>query len=95
MTNIAHYLRTEADVFVIGAGGGRDILTALVFGQKSVTGAEINNNILRTVNRNFGNFTGHLDRNPKVRFINDEARSVIARSRNAMIRHLLYRRGYV
>ena len=83
VTNIAHYLRTEADVFVIGAGGGRDILTALVFGQKSVTGAEINNNILRTVNRNFGNFTGHLDRNPKVRFINDEARSVIARSRKS------------
>jgi hypothetical protein len=80
VTNIAHYLRPEADVFVIGAGGGRDILTALVFGQKSVTGAEINDDILRAVNKNFGNFTGHLDRNPRVRFINDEARSAIARS---------------
>jgi hypothetical protein len=83
VTNIAHFLRPQADVFVIGAGGGRDILTALVFDQKSVTGAEINNDILRMVNRNFGNFTGHLDRNPKVRFINDEARSVIARSRKS------------
>ncbi len=80
VTNIAHYLRPEADVFVIGAGGGRDILTALVFGQKSVTGAEINDDILRAVNKNFGNFTGHLDRNPKVRFLNDEARSAITRS---------------
>ena len=83
VTHVAHYLRQDADVFVIGAGGGRDILTALVFGQKSVTGVEINGDILRAVNRNFGEFTGHLDRNPKVRFVTDEARSYIARSKSS------------
>ena len=78
--NIAHYLRPRADVLAIGAGGGRDVLSALVFDQKSVLGVEINQAILKAVNTTFGDFTGHLDRNPKVRFANDEARSYIART---------------
>lgn len=80
--NVAHYLRPRADVLAIGAGGGRDILSALVFDQKSVLGVEINRAILQAVNRTFGDFTGHLDRNPKVRFVNDEARSYITRTRD-------------
>jgi hypothetical protein len=32
------------------------------------------------VNGRFGDFTGHLDRDPRVRFVNDEARSYVARS---------------
>jgi len=79
--NVAHYLRPRADVLAIGAGGGRDILSALVFNQKSVLGVEINQAILEAVNKTFGDFTGHLDRNPRVRFINDEARSYITRTR--------------
>ncbi len=34
ITNIAHYLTDAGRVFVIGAGGGRDVLSALVFNQK-------------------------------------------------------------
>ncbi len=65
---------------MIGAGGGRDVLSALAFGARSVTAVEINKDIIRTVNGRFGDFTGHLDRDPRVRFVNDEARSFIARS---------------
>ena len=57
-----------------------DNAIALMFGQKSVRAVEINKNILKTVNGHFGDFTGHLDRNPKVTFVNDEARSYIART---------------
>lgn len=78
--NIVHYVRPEASVLIIGAGGGRDVLSALEFGQKSVRAVEINRNILDTVNHRFGDFTGHLDRNPRVTFVNDEARSYIART---------------
>ena len=46
-----------------------------------MTAVEINKDIIRTVNGRFGDFTGHLDRLPRVRFVNDEARSFIARSR--------------
>ena len=79
VTNMAHYLRPDSRVLVVGAGGGRDVLSALAFNQKGVTGVEINDGILDLVNRRFGDFTGHLDRDPRVRFVNDEARSYIAR----------------
>jgi hypothetical protein len=79
VTNVAHYLRPDSRVIVVGTGGGRDVLSALAFNQKAVTGVEINQAILDLVNRRFGDFTGHLDRDPRVRFVNDEARSFIAR----------------
>jgi hypothetical protein len=82
VTNIGYYVRPERDVLVIGAGGGRDVLSALAFDARSVTAVEINRNIIRTVNGRYGGFTGHLDRHPRVRFVNDEARSFVARSRD-------------
>ena len=79
ITFIAHYLRKDAKVFVIGAGGGRDILASKVFNQKEVVGAEINDRILEMVNLKYGDFTGHLDKWPGVRLVSDEARSAITR----------------
>lgn len=79
-TNMVHYLRPDSNVLVVGVGGGRDVLSALAFKQRSVTGVEINGDILDIDNRLYGDFTGHLDRNPKVRLVNDEARSYLTRS---------------
>lgn len=80
MVNAGHMLRDNAKVFVIGVGSGRDILSALAFNQKSVLGVEVNNVILYALNGPFGEFSGHLDKNPKVSFANDEARSYLART---------------
>ncbi len=80
LTNIAYYLRPDARVLVVGAGGGRDVLAALAFGARSVVAVEINEDVLRTVNGRFGAFTGHLDRDPRVTFVNDEARGFTART---------------
>jgi hypothetical protein len=80
VTNLAHYLRPRADVLVVGVGGGRDVLSALVFQQRSVTGVEVNENVLRATNGVYGDFSGHLDRDPRVSFVVDEARSFVARS---------------
>jgi spermidine synthase len=79
VTNLAHYIRPQSKVLVIGVGGGRDILSALAFNQKSVLGVEINQSILNLINQRLGDYTGHLDQNPKVTIVNDEARSYIAR----------------
>jgi hypothetical protein len=79
VVNIVHYLRPDSPVLVVGSGGGRDVLSALAFGQPSVTAVEINGNIVDTVTRRFGDFTGHLDRDPRVTFVTDEARSWLAR----------------
>jgi hypothetical protein len=81
VTNAAYYVRPGPSVAVIGVGGGRDVLSALSFGATSVTAIEINDDIIRTVNGRFGDFTGHLDRDPRVTFVNDEARSYLARQR--------------
>jgi hypothetical protein len=78
--NLVHYIRPNSKTLIIGAGGGRDVLSALLFGQKSVRAVEINQNIIDTVNGPFGDYTGHLDRYPGVTFVNDEARSYIART---------------
>jgi len=80
VTNLGYHVRPGANALVIGAGGGRDVLSALTLGATSVVAVEINKDILRTVNGRFGDFTGHLDRDPRVRFVNDEARSYVARS---------------
>ncbi len=82
VTAVGHYVRNPQSVLVVGTGGGRDILAALAMGSTSVTGVELNRDIIRTVNGRFGDYTGHLDRIPGVRFINGEARSYIAAHRD-------------
>jgi hypothetical protein len=81
VTALAHYLKKKGDVLVIGPGGGRDILTALVFGQKTITGVEINPVIIGAVNEVFGDFTNHLYSHPGVKIVMDEGRSYIARAK--------------
>lgn len=80
VTNMAHYIRPDADVLVVGVGGGRDVLSALVFKQASVLGVEINRNIIDLFVERFGELTGHIDQYPNVRIVTDEARSFITRS---------------
>ncbi len=80
ITAIGHYLRPNADVAIIGAGGGKDILTALAFHQKSVVGIEVNQNIVNAVENEFGDFTGHLGERGNVSLLADEGRSFLART---------------
>ena len=79
VTNIAHHLRPNADVLVVGVGGGRDILSALAFGQRSVLGVEMNGTIVETLTKHLAGFTGNLASYPNVHLVNDEARSYVAR----------------
>ena len=81
ITCLVHFIRNNSRVLVIGPGGGRDVLSALIFGQAHITAVEINQAILNTVNNIYGDYTGHLDKNPKIEFVNDEARSFIARQK--------------
>jgi len=82
IVNLVHYLRPNADVLVVGTGGGRDILSALAFQQNSITGVEINKNIIDIFTKEFGDYAGHIDQYPNVKIVNDEARSYIARSKD-------------
>ncbi|MHC4943037.1 MAG: spermidine synthase family protein [Planctomycetota bacterium] len=79
LTNLVHYIREDAQVLIIGMGAGRDILSALAFGQKEVVAVDINEEIIHAVTGPYGEFSGHLDRQLGVTIVKDEARSYIAR----------------
>jgi len=81
IVNLAHHLREKAKVMVVGVGGGRDVLSALAFKQKTIVGLEVNEAIVEATLKQYGDFTGHLDSYPGVTIINDEARSYLARSK--------------
>ncbi len=78
--NAAYLVQKPADVAVVGVGGGRDILSALVFGASRIRGIEINPAISEVLTDKFADFSGHLDRQPGVSLVNAEARSYINHS---------------
>jgi hypothetical protein len=80
---MGYYLTDRPRCLVIGPGGGRDILTSLVFDSREVVGVELNPIILDVVNREFGDYTGRLYEWPQVRFVLDEGRSYLRRSDEA------------
>jgi spermidine synthase len=80
--NAAYLVQPLNAVAVVGVGGGRDILSALFFGAKRITGVEINPAIFEVLNDKFADFSGHLGRQPGVSLINAEARSYINHSPN-------------
>jgi len=79
VTALAHYLKRNASVLIIGPGGGRDVLTALAFDQREIYGVEINPLIIDVVNNLYGEFSGHVYSQSRVNIVLDEARSYIAR----------------
>jgi SAM-dependent methyltransferase len=81
VTSLAYHLRKGADVAVIGVGGGRDILSALRAGSRSIQGIEINKIFLDLLRGEKRAFAGIADR-PEVRFVHDEARSYLTRTKD-------------
>jgi spermine/spermidine synthase len=66
---------------VIGPGGGRDLVSALVFGAAHVDGVEINPIIANDVMRGqFREFSGGIYTDPRVRITVDDGRSFVKRS---------------
>jgi hypothetical protein len=66
---------------VIGPGGGRDLLSALVYGAGRIDGVEINPIIANDVMRGaFADYSGHIYSHPKVHVSVDDGRSYVRRS---------------
>jgi SAM-dependent methyltransferase len=80
VVNAAYFVQPPQDVAVIGVGGGRDVLSALLFGARRILGIEINPAIFEVLTDRFADFSGHLDRQPGVSLVNAEARSFINHS---------------
>jgi hypothetical protein len=78
VTTLPYHLR-KGRVGIIGVGGGRDILSALWGGNRSVTGIEINDNVLRALQDRYRDFAGIANR-PEVELVRSEARSYLTRT---------------
>lgn len=77
ITALPYVLRPGRRTLVIGAGGGRDVLTAMKFGSRDVTAVEINPIIASVVDHHFGDFTGRLYQRPEVHLVVGEGRHFV------------------
>jgi SAM-dependent methyltransferase len=77
ITAAPYYLR-RGDAAIIGVGGGRDVLSAIWGESSSVTGIEINNNLLYALQGPYREFAGIANR-PEVSLVHSEARSYLSR----------------
>ncbi|RJP73318.1 MAG: hypothetical protein C4532_04770 [Candidatus Abyssobacteria bacterium SURF_17] len=80
ITSLVHYFKDAAKTLVIGPGGGREVLAALLFGQQPIIGVEVNPIIVSAVRNEFGDFTGNIYDRPEVTIYVDEGRSFLSRS---------------
>jgi spermidine synthase len=84
LTGLAFHMMKRSTAFttlIIGPGGGRDLLTALVFGAGRVDGVEVNPIIANDVMLGeFREYSGSIYQNPKVKVVVDDGRSYIRRS---------------
>jgi len=67
-------------VLVLGAGGGSDVLQALHLGASRVDAVEVNGQLIELVRQEFGEFSGFLYADPRVRVHLSEARGFVAAS---------------
>lgn len=78
ITSTVYLVRPDiSSVFIIGPGGGRDVLSALYFGVPSITACDINPIIVNLVKDKFKDFAGNLYDLPGVDIAIGEARSYI------------------
>jgi hypothetical protein len=78
-TALAYFIRHQGRSAVIGIGGGRDLLTASIFGFKDITGVDFNPIFVRLFAHDYRDFSG-AGKIPGLRLAVDDARSWFARS---------------
>lgn len=78
-SNLAMILKNDsANVYIIGSGGGGEIVSALSHNAKSITAVEINGILNELITKTFANtWTAGLAQNKKVKIITDDARGYL------------------
>jgi spermidine synthase len=80
ITSFPYHVKPESTVFIVGAGGGRDVLTALSFGCPSIFACDIHPVIINLVKEEYRDFAGNLYALPQVKVEVAEARNYIRNS---------------
>src|SRR5438132_987224 len=76
----AYEVAPRSSLLVIGPGGGIDVLTALRHGAGSVTAVEVNRAVVDLMRGRYAAYGGAVHFDPRVRLVEDEARSFVRRS---------------
>ena len=80
--SLGYYLTNSPNVLIMGPGGGKDALTALLFNSKKILGVEINPTIVNDVmKKRFKEYSGNLYNLDSVEIVVDDARSYIRNSK--------------
>jgi predicted membrane-bound spermidine synthase len=75
-----YYFGEKEKILIIGPGGGKDVLIALMGGGQEITGVEINKRIIEVV-EDYSSYNGHIyTEYGNVKIIFDEGRSFLTRS---------------
>ncbi|MBW2391338.1 MAG: hypothetical protein JRG89_23345, partial [Deltaproteobacteria bacterium] len=75
VTTVGYQLRPPRSVAIIGAGGGRDILSALLAGATDIDAVELNSHTIDAVSNRFGDFSGDIYHVPGVTAVASDGRS--------------------
>jgi predicted membrane-bound spermidine synthase len=80
---LVHALRPKRKVLILGAGAGRDVIRARLFGATDITAVELNPIIARDIARGepFRTYSGALFDQPGVHLVVDEGRSFVRSSK--------------
>lgn len=79
-SNVGLHLRPAGESLIIGSGGGMDVLSALKFGNRSITAVEINPVIAGLVKGPYADFIGRIFDDPRVTLHVREGRNFAAGS---------------
>jgi spermidine synthase len=74
---VPYWISSNPRVLIIGLGGGPDVQAALHAGASSVTGVEINPQMIEIVSKTFSDFTYDLYEDPRVTVIEGDGRHVV------------------
>ncbi|MCJ7786735.1 hypothetical protein MUP06_00770, partial [Patescibacteria group bacterium] len=80
ITSMAYYIAPKSRSLIIGFGGGRDILTSLLFGFKEIEGVEINPVMKEIICQRFKDYSGKICEMKNVKLITGEGRSYVTQS---------------
>jgi spermidine synthase len=73
---LPYWIKSGLRVLIIGLGGGPDVQAALHYGATSITGVEINPQMIDIARDHFADFVGHPYADPRVTIIEGDGRHV-------------------
>ena len=77
---LPYYLVKNPNVFIVGLGGGKNIMQSLYFNSKKIDVVEINPQIVGVLKEEYNNYAGKIYDLSKIKIHIGEARNFLKRS---------------